>query len=149
MAAVFQSNVFQNNVFQIGAVAPGHVFQCNVFQNNVFQGVCGVTPPAEQPLYGGWGAGGIVGYRPGLAQRIRRLSELDEPEDKPLFTPEEVLEAAPLGQAERERILNEVLGLFADVADETLRRRLEHRAALDAAMWAAELEQEDELMMMD
>lgn len=69
-----------------------HVFQSSVFQHNVFQmTVAASTGPVEGS--GHWRGPARKGRKGGLEGRIRRLSELDP---KPLFTPEEILDAGPI-----------------------------------------------------
>ena len=66
------------------------VFQPNVFQHNVFQGPF-AGAAASAGLTGHW-RGPAKGRKGGIEGRIRLLSELDE---KPLFTPEEILDGGP------------------------------------------------------
>ncbi len=69
-----------------------HVFQSNVFQSNVFQ-MTVAAAAATTAGTGHWRGPARKGRKGGIEGRIRRLSELD---DKPLFTPEEILDAGPI-----------------------------------------------------
>jgi hypothetical protein len=101
-----------------------------------------VAPPGGG-LTGGWGAGGLVGYRPGQPQRIRRLSELDEPEDELLFTPEDVAEAI-----EAKPDYGPPNFAAIELAFRLRRERVEQAERAIAEAYARDLEDDDEMMML-
>jgi hypothetical protein len=101
------------------------------------------APAPEVVLTGGWGAGGLVGYRPGQPQRIRRLSELDEPEDELLFTPEDVAEAI-----EAQPDYGPPNVALIEAAFRLRHERVERADRAIAEALAREIEDEDEFMMM-
>jgi hypothetical protein len=99
--------------------------------------------PPSGGLTGGWGAGGLVGYRPGQPQRIRRLSELDEPEDELLFTPEDVAEAI-----EAKPDYGPPNFAAIELAFRLRRERVAEAERAIAEAYARELEDEDEIMLL-
>src|SRR5512139_2378018 len=132
----FQSNAFQTTSFQ-QTHAITDAFQSNAFQTTGFQ-TSGTAPAVSTVNVIGPGAGYGKRRKP-IDGRVRLLSELD----KPLFTPEEILEAPPaynVDEETRATIEAQVLAAFGDVMDKATRK------ALQQQQYAALLAREQQLI---
>src|SRR5512139_874179 len=130
----FQSNAFQTTSFQ-QTHSIADAFQSNAFQTTGFQ-TSGTVRASVNVI--GPGAGYGKRRKP-IDGRVRLLSELD----KPLFTPEEILEAPPaynVDEETRATIEAQVLAAFGDVMDKATRQ------ALQQQQYAALLAREQQLL---
>ena len=133
MATAFQSNAFQNNAFQIDVEATASA------------AVAVSVGPGSG--YGNW-KGGKRSRNKGLEGRVRLLSELDE---KPLFTPEEILEAPPafnVDEDTRAAIEAQVLSAFANVMDTALRKEMQRKQFLELLAFEQQLIDDDETFLV-
>ena len=136
MATAFQSNAFQNNAFQI-----------EVDDASATAAVTTGVSVGPGSGYGNW-KGGKRGRNKGQEGRIRLLSELD---DKPLFTPEEILEAPPaynVDEDTRAAIEAQVLSAFANVMDTALRKEMQRKQFLELLAFEQQLIDDDETFLV-